>query len=93
MKVDGDGDIDEHDVQVRRVVRTYHIRLPFFENGPAFDRIEYAQWPDDQVSPDFLDAEDVFEPLFPLEQDKEYREEQEKRDNRVYKKKRSPDPP
>ena len=69
MKVLRDADVDEHDVQVGSVVRTDHISLSFLERAAVLYGVEYAQGPNDQSGPDFLQPEYAGEPLFPLQHD------------------------
>jgi hypothetical protein len=92
MEISRDCDIDQHDVEIRSVIGTDHIRLPFFKLEPTLDSIEDAQGPYDKVCPDFLQPENIFEPFFPPEKDKKNREKGEESQHRIDEKKRTPDP-
>jgi hypothetical protein len=92
MKIYRDRDINKHDVQIRRVIRTKNIRGIFRKLTALLDLIKNANRPEDKVCPDLFKCKNVFKPSFTPQKDIKERKKDEERYYSINKEQRTPEP-
>ena len=92
VKIIRDGDIDEHDVEIRCVIGTEDIRFIFVQLLFPADEIKNSSEEKNKVRPDFIQAENMRKPFAARKQNSKEREENKKCNHRVHEKPRAPEP-